>query len=131
MRTLEEIANDPRLDDEGTYDYLAEDLPQDSSTWGRGRYCKCDECGKTRYWTRTDRHYFYCWDGWDSLSYNTCWVCDLQSRSWWPTTIARRLTRKHRQRQKFRETYHKAIKAGVKPEQAKKISKNIIYGGTN
>lgn len=68
---------DPRLDDEGTYDYLVEELPQDNSTWSRYP-CKCDDCGKERRLHRTDYHYFYCWDGWDSMDYTTCWKCHLK-----------------------------------------------------
>ena len=131
MRTLEEIAQDPRLDDEGTYDYLAEDLPQDSSTWHRGYYCVCDECHKQRYWTRTDRHYFYCWDGWDYMGSNTCWLCALKESRWWPAQIVHRWTRKRVKRLRFRETYKKALEAGIEPKLAKEISENIVYGGTN
>ena len=69
---------DPRLDDEGTYDYLVEELPQDNSKWSRYP-SKCDDCGKERRLHRTDSHYFYCWDGWDSMSYTTCWRCHIKS----------------------------------------------------
>lgn len=69
---------DPRLDDEGTYDYLVEELPSDSSKWS-WYPCTCDECGKERKLHRTDSHYFYCWDGWDSMSYTTCWKCHIKS----------------------------------------------------
>jgi hypothetical protein len=71
---------DPRLgtdDDEGAYDYYAEELPQDKSEWSR-YYTKCDDCGKHRKLHRTDYHYFYCWDGWDSMSYTTCWKCHVK-----------------------------------------------------
>lgn len=64
-------------DDEGAYDYYAEKLPQDNSTWSRYP-CKCDDCGKERRLHHTDTHYFYCWDGWDSMSYTTCWKCHLK-----------------------------------------------------
>ena len=69
---------DPRLDDEGTYDYLVEELPENNSSWST-HVTKCDDCGKERHLTRTDTHYFYCWDGWDSMSYTTCWKCHLKS----------------------------------------------------
>lgn len=69
---------DPRLDDEGTYDYLVEELPQDNSVWS-WYPSKCDDCGKERRLNRTDSHYFYCWDGWDSMEYTTCWKCHLKS----------------------------------------------------
>ena len=69
---------DPRLDDEGTYDYLVEELPQDNSRWS-WYPCKCDDCGKERRLHRTDSHYFYCWDGWDGMDYTTCWRCHIKS----------------------------------------------------
>lgn len=69
--------NDPRLDNEGTYDYLVEELPENSSKW-HWYLDKCDDCGKQRRLHRTDTGYFYCWDGWDSMSYNTCWLCHLK-----------------------------------------------------
>ena len=72
---------DPRLgtdDDEGAYDYYAEELPQDKSQWSQYP-CKCDDCGKERKLHRTDYHYFYCWDGWDSMDYTTCWRCHVKS----------------------------------------------------
>lgn len=71
---------DPRLgtdDDEGAYDYYAEELPRDNSKWS-WYYSKCDECGKHHKLHRTDTHYFYCWDGWDSMSYTTCWKCHVK-----------------------------------------------------
>lgn len=69
---------DPRLDDEGTYDYLVEELPRDKSEWS-WYYTKCDDCGKYHRLNVTDSHYFYCWDGWDSMSYTTCWKCRIAS----------------------------------------------------
>ena len=69
---------DPRLDDEGTYDYLVEELPRDRSEWS-WYYTKCDDCGKYHRLNVTDSHYFYCWDGWDSMSYTTCWKCRVKS----------------------------------------------------
>jgi hypothetical protein len=65
-------------DDEGAYDYYAEELPQDKSQWSRYP-CKCDDCGKERRLHRTDYHYFYCWDGWDSMDYTTCWKCHIKN----------------------------------------------------
>lgn len=69
---------DPRLDDEGTYDYLVEELPQDNSRWS-WYPSVCDDCGKERHLTKIDTHYFYCWDGWDNMSYTTCWKCHIKS----------------------------------------------------
>ena len=73
---------DPRLgtdDDEGAYDFYAEELPDDNSEWS-WYPSKCDECEKERKLHRTDSHYFYCWDGWDSMDYTDCWKCRLESK---------------------------------------------------
>ena len=67
---------DPRLDDEGTYDYLVEELPEDHAAWELNRYgSKCDSCGKERSLLFRATHYFYCWDGWDSMDSTECWQC--------------------------------------------------------
>lgn len=65
-------------DDEGAYDFYAEELPQDTSKW-YWHQSKCDDCGKQRKLHRTDYHYFYCWDGWDSMDYTMCWKCHIKS----------------------------------------------------
>lgn len=70
---------DPRLDDEGTYDYLVEELPGDTAKW-QWYYQKCDSCGKYHRLNFDITHYFYCWDGWDSMSYTECWRCKLKSK---------------------------------------------------
>ena len=69
---------DPRLDDEGTYDYLAEELPENHSEWSRYP-SKCGDCGKEHRLNITHYSYFYCWDGWDSMDYTVCWKCHLKS----------------------------------------------------
>ena len=69
---------DPRLDDEGTYDYLIEELPSDTCKW-EYYYQKCETCGKYHRWNKVDTHYFYCYDGWDSISYSECWRCRLKA----------------------------------------------------
>jgi hypothetical protein len=69
---------DPRLDDEGTYDYLVEELPIDKSEWSRYP-TKCGDCGNTRSLHVTHYHYFYCYDGWDSIDYSVCWKCYVKS----------------------------------------------------
>ena len=70
---------DPRLDDEGTYDYLVEELPNDYARWEFDKYrWKCDNCGKESHLRFCTAHYFYCWDGWDSMSWNECWRCRLK-----------------------------------------------------
>ena len=67
---------DPRLDDEGTYDYLVEELPKDHAAWERNQYgSRCDSCGKERRFLFRATHYFYCYDGWDYMDSTECPVC--------------------------------------------------------
>ena len=67
---------DPRLDDEGTYNYLVEELPKDHTDWEFSRYgSRCDSCGKERSLIFRATHYFYCWDGWNSMDSTECWQC--------------------------------------------------------
>lgn len=68
---------DPRLDDEGTYDYLVEELPGDTAKW-QWYYQKCDSCGKYHRLNFDSTHHFYCYDGWDSMSYVECWRCRIK-----------------------------------------------------
>ena len=70
---------DPRLDDEGTYDYLVEELPRDSANW-EWYYQKCESCGKYLKLNFTATLYFFCWDGWDSMSYTECWRCVIKDK---------------------------------------------------
>ena len=76
---MNEYWKDPRLDDEGTYDYLVEELPSDTAKW-QWYYQKCDSCGKYHRLNFDSTHYFYCWDGWDSMSYTECWHCKLRTK---------------------------------------------------
>lgn len=71
---------DPRLDDEGTYDYLVEELPKDYGEWIR--HSKCDACGKERTFVFRFVQHFYCWDGYDSMDYNECWKCTIERKIW-------------------------------------------------
>lgn len=77
MRSWNDILKDPRIDDSGDYDYLAEELPQD--TIKRESGCRCDVCGRENTRALVQTHYFYCYDGWDSCSYAECWRCRLKS----------------------------------------------------
>ena len=78
---MEKWWQDPRLDDEGTYDYLIEELPQDYARWSFTKEkWGCDDCGKDSHLRFETAHYFYCWDGWDSMSWNSCWKCVLKAR---------------------------------------------------
>lgn len=77
-RSWDEILHDNRIDDEGNYDYYAEELPEDSVDWEHG-VCRCESCGKYRHLTQKSKHYFYCYDGWDYMGYNECWRCVLKT----------------------------------------------------
>lgn len=67
--------------DYGDYDYLVEELPQDYARWELDKYrWKCDTCGKDSFLRFVAEHYFYCWDGWDSMRYAECWKCRLKCR---------------------------------------------------
>lgn len=94
---MNEYWKDPRLDDEGTYDYLVEELPSDTAKWERG-YQRCDSCGKEHWLNFTITHYFYCWDGWDSMSYTECWKCRLKSKIY---GIKAKIKKKSRQRKEY------------------------------
>ena len=83
---------DPRLDDEGTYDYLVEELPKDHCGWNLQRYTsRCDSCVKERHLLFRATSYFYCWDGWDSHTYTECWKCMVKDKIW---GIKRRMNKK-------------------------------------
>ena len=67
--------------DYGDYDYLIEELPQNSVKWEHSRYTsKCDSCGKERHLLLRSTHYFYTLDGYDYMGYDECWVCRLQGK---------------------------------------------------
>lgn len=79
---MEQWWKDPRLDDEGTYDYLVEELPKDYARWEISKYrWRCDNCGKESHICFESAHYFYCWDGWDSMHWNECWKCRLKANT--------------------------------------------------
>ena len=89
---MEDWWKDPRLDDEGTYDYLVEELPKDHCNWSMQRYTsRCDSCGKERHLLFRSTHYFYCWDGWDSMAYTECWRCVVKNQLW---SIKNRINKK-------------------------------------
>lgn len=108
---------DPRLDDEGTYDYLVEELPNDTSEWVR-YYQKCGNCGKYHRLNKVDTHYFYCWDGWDSMSYNECWKCRLKATV---SGIIRKMKKKLIPDWKVRKEYKKLVE--ISKKHGKKLTK--------
>ena len=97
-----EYWKDPRLDDEGNYDYLVEELPTDTQEW-QWWYEKCDSCGRYHRRNFVSTHYFYCRDGWDSMSYTECWRCRLKSKI---SSIKCRIKKRFKQH----KDYYKMIK---------------------
>ena len=65
--------------DYGDYDYLIEELPQDYAKWELSKYkWGCDDCGKDRHLRFVTRQHFYTLDGYDYMSYATCWRCAIK-----------------------------------------------------
>ena len=97
---MSEYWKDPRLDDEGTYDYLVEELPTDTQKW-QWWHEKCESCGKYHNLNFVSTHYFYCWDGWDSMSYTECWRCKLKSKICGIKTKIKRKIKQHKEYRKW------------------------------
>lgn len=122
---MNEYWKDPRLDDEGTYDYLVEELPSDYTKWELTKYkFKCDNCGKHSRLRLTSSHYFYCYDGWDSMSYDMCWKCAIHDKM---HSIIYGIKQRFKRQKKIWsfaiETYQMYKKAGVKNKSFKKCYK--------
>lgn len=96
---MNEYWKDPRLDNEGTYDYLVEELPSDTAKW-QWYYQKCNSCGRHHRLNFESVHYFYCWDGWDSIDYTECWKCRLKDKIY---GITAKIKKKVKQRKEYRE----------------------------
>lgn len=60
--------------DYGDYDYLIEDIPDNTHEWVHYE-CRCDECGKYRRHAIRDVAYFHTMDGYDYMDYTVCWRC--------------------------------------------------------
>ena len=114
---MNEYWKDPRLDDEGTYDYLTDELPADSEKWER-HIQKCETCGRYHMFNLVSTHYFYCYDGWDYISYTECWRCRLQS-------VILKYVAKLRKRRKARKEY-KELLANLKGTKLTKEQKRYI-----
>jgi hypothetical protein len=120
---MNEYWKDPWLDDEGTYDYLAEELPSDTSKW-QWWYEKCDSCGKHHRRNFVSTHYFYCWDGWDSMSYTECWKCRLRDKV---HAIKAKIKRKIKARKEYRDWIRRFKEKGVEiTEELKKTIHSIV-----
>ena len=98
---------DPRLDDEGTYDYLVEELPSDSAKW-EWYYTKCDSCGKDHCLNFCSTHYFYCWDGWDSMSYTECHRCMMRDKIY---SVKSKIKRRYKAYRNNKKEYKDLMKA--------------------
>lgn len=97
-----EYWKDPRLDDEGTYDYLLCGKP-DNKQYKCWSDCKCDHCGKEPRFKRYGEAwevYWYCYDGWDGDSGFVCWKCLLKQKihGW-----LNKIKKKREKKKKFRE----------------------------
>ena len=104
---MNEYWKDPRLDDEGTYDYLVEELPSDTAKW-QWYYQKCGSCGKYHRLNFESTHYFYCWDGWDSIDYTECYKCRFKSKVYSiKSKIKKKVFKKIEQRKEYRELIKK------------------------
>lgn len=63
--------------DYGDYDYLINELPANENRWLFSNYkIRCDSCGKERYIHKYSCHYFHTLDGYDSMSYYSCALCE-------------------------------------------------------
>ena len=120
---MNEYWKDPRLDDEGTYDYLVEELPSDTAKW-QWYYQKCDSCGKEHRLNFESTHYFYCWDGWDSMSYAECWKCRLKDKVY---AIKAKIKRKRKARKEYRKWVNQLKEKGVEiTEELKQTIRKIV-----
>lgn len=120
---MDKYWKDPRLDDEGTYDYLVEELPSDTAKW-QWYYQKCDSCGKHHRLNFESTHYFYCWDGWDSLDYTECWRCRLKDKAY---AIKAKIKRKIKARKEYYSWIKHFKEKGVEiTEELKQTTRNIV-----
>lgn len=120
---MNEYWKDPRLDDEGTYDYLIEELPSDTAKWERG-YQRCESCGKEHWLNFTNTHYFYCYDGWDSMSYTECWKCRLKDKIY---AIKAKIKRKRKARKEYHKWINQLKNKGVEiTEELKQTIRKIV-----
>lgn len=60
------------------YDYFYTNIPKSSREWSTCGY-KCSECGKWHKLNAVYTDYFYTLDGYDSLSTEVCWLCEMKS----------------------------------------------------
>lgn len=67
--------------DYGQYDYLIEEIPENSMKWNLSKYAwECDECGEYSHLLHESHYYFHTLDGWDSMDCTQCLRCYLKNR---------------------------------------------------
>lgn len=119
---MNEYWKDPRLDDEGTYDYLVEELPSDTTKW-QWYYQKCDSCGKYHRINFESTHYFYCYDGWDSMTYVECWRCKLKYKIY---AVKSKIKRKIKARKEYLDWIKMFKEKGIEiTKELKTTTRNI------
>ena len=70
-------------------------------------------------WNKVDTHYFYCYDGWDSMSYSECWKCRFKTTV---HGIIRKMKKKLDPKWKARCEYKKWLE--IVKKNGKKLSKD-------
>lgn len=65
--------------DYGDYDYLIEEIPQDTAHWINW-YCKCEDCGKYHHINHRQYNYFRTMDGYDYMDYTQCPLCYFKQK---------------------------------------------------
>lgn len=119
---MNEYWKDPRLDDEGTYDYLVEELPSDTAKW-QWYYQKCDSCGKYHRINFESTHCFYCYDGWDSMTYVECWRCKLKYKIY---AVKSKIKRKIKARKEYLDWIKMFKEKGIEiTKELKTTTRNI------
>jgi hypothetical protein len=122
---MDEFWRDPRLDDEGTYDYFVEELPSDTAQW-QWYYQKCDSCGRHHRLNFESEHYFYCYDGWDSIDYTECWKCKLKSKIYGIKSKFKRKIKQHREYRNWIKQFKK--QGGPITKELKELAMRLAGG---
>lgn len=68
----------PMLDNEGTYDYFVEEVPESYCRWEFSKIAWEDDQGHPSHLRKVWCNYFRTMDGYDSVSGSDCWRCVLK-----------------------------------------------------
>lgn len=68
----------PMLDDEGTYDYFVEEVPDSYCRWEFSKIAWEDDQGHPSHLRKIWCNYFRTMDGYDSIEGSDCWRCVLK-----------------------------------------------------